>query len=141
MFACFCVCVCVDTGTALENGEQEAHGVQKPGKTYPTIPSAVFWSAKASWSYSSTNHGLLVFSCLSALFTSFLFFSSVQFSLCVFALFSIISGLLEQDVSYCHYPPTSCQYPLQYKAAACSLFFTAVNLTTVVQLKRSHRNI
>lgn len=27
------VYVCVDMGIALENGEQEAHGAQKPGKT------------------------------------------------------------------------------------------------------------
>lgn len=26
------VTVCADAGAALENGEQEAHGVQKPGK-------------------------------------------------------------------------------------------------------------
>lgn len=42
LLVCVCVSVRVDTSTALENGEQEAHGVQKPGKPYPTIPSAVY---------------------------------------------------------------------------------------------------
>lgn len=36
-----CLLVCADSGTALENGEQESHGVQKPGKAllqFPTLP-------------------------------------------------------------------------------------------------------
>lgn len=63
VFVCVCVYVCADMGTTLENGEQEAHGVQKPGKKYPTIPSAVNQSAKATRSSSSRP----VFSCLSTL--------------------------------------------------------------------------
>lgn len=37
--------VCADSGAALENGEQETHGVQKPGKIHPTIFDAAHWSA------------------------------------------------------------------------------------------------
>lgn len=52
MVACFCVFVCVnvcaDAGAALENGEQEVHGVQKPGKIFPTISSAAILFPEAT---------------------------------------------------------------------------------------------
>lgn len=36
LYVYFCACVHADTGTVLENGEQKAHGAQKPGKTHLT---------------------------------------------------------------------------------------------------------
>lgn len=122
---CCCVYVCVDTGTALENGEQEAHGVQKPGKIYSTIPSAAGQSPKAAWSSSSTDHGLFIFSCLLTLFTSFLFFTSAPFCVCVCDTLSIISGLSEQDVNCSHCSSTAFQFPTKYKTLTLSLFFTS----------------
>lgn len=57
-----CLFVCADLDNSLENGEQESHGVQKPGKRHPTIPSAACWSAiKATCSLSWVIMSFLAF--------------------------------------------------------------------------------
>lgn len=79
------VFVCADAGTAMENGKQEARGVQKPGKTCPTIACPAGLFAKASWSSPSTHHGLLTFTCLSSFISSiwsFTFIGCVYLFVC-----------------------------------------------------------
>ena len=105
VFVCVCVCVCVDTGTALENGEQEAHGVQKPGKTNPWIHSAICSGCLVVFLHLSWPVGLF----LSFNIRSLPPCSSPHFSSALVCSLIVISELSMQVVSCSHCSATSCQ--------------------------------
>ncbi len=134
VIACFCVCVCVCMCVQMRvlRWRMESRKLMGCKSLVRHIPQFPLPSAKAAWSSSFISHGLLVLSCRSTLFTSFLLFTSVRFYVCVCVsvyTLSIISGLSEQDVSCFHCSPTSFQCPLKYKSAL-SFFFLLFNLSS-----------
>lgn len=74
-----CLLVCADSGTALENGEQESHGVQKPGKAllqFPTLPFELQQKLPVHRREQSWLLCLFDFFLLSLFFSSFFYCSS-----------------------------------------------------------------
>lgn len=74
-----CLLVCADSGTALENGEQESHGVQKPGKAllqFPTLPFGLQQKLPVHRREQSWLLCLFDFFLLSLFFSSFFYCSS-----------------------------------------------------------------